>query len=146
MLSAPAAAQKYIVLNSPLKGIEAPWLFDGKQVGKGRAINITDADTKENRHACATEWKSAAGYRALCQNLADLKIVSVRLADLNNHSVMLVPVSRIAKIASGDEVLIRMADISSDDVMRSLPVFLRVLPQSRQQGLQSLLDGWRRYI
>jgi hypothetical protein len=145
-LSGPVAAQQYTALNGPVKDIEAPWIFDGRQVSKGLVAHIAEANTAENRHACATEWKNVVSYRSLCNNLSDLKIVTVRLTDLNNHSVTRVPVSRIAKIANGDEVLIRMADLAQDNAVRSLPVFMRVLSKNRQAGQQSLLDAWRKLI
>ena len=144
--SGQVVAQQYTVLNGSVKDIEAPWVFDGRPVSKGLVAHIAEANTAENRHACSTKWKNVASYRTLCKYLSDLKIVTIRLTDLNNHSVTRVPVSRIAKIANGDEVLIRMADLAQDNAVRSLPVFLRVLSKNRQEGQQSLLDAWRKLI
>ena len=34
-LAGQAVAQQYTVLNGPVKEIEAPWIFDGRQISKG---------------------------------------------------------------------------------------------------------------
>jgi hypothetical protein len=122
-----ALAEKYTMYTGHIDRHELPWIFDGKQISKGIALRIADANTKANQEACANEWKRSPGHRGLCTGLADLKIVAVRLTDFNSSAVAFVPVSRIAKISAGDDVPIRMGKVASDKAVRSLPEFVRVV-------------------
>jgi hypothetical protein len=65
---------------------------------------------RETGPRALTAWKRRPSHRGLCTNLPDLKIVAVRLTDFNNFAITFVPVSRIAKVSAGDDVLLCLQD------------------------------------
>jgi hypothetical protein len=122
------SAEKYAVYSSGLKVNEVPWIFDGHRLAKGKVLAVWDADTEANRIACGSEWSALPGYRTLCIDISNQKILAVQHSDLKIHLVTYVPVSRIAKVRLGETVLIKMGEIAGNRVVHALPSFVRTLP------------------
>lgn len=137
-LTAPTSAREapsaidspYQVYTAKLRDTDLPYVFDGRQIRIVKVLQIHEANTAANKAACTTTWRAVDAYKQLCLNLADHRIFDVEVRQYPVSVFLQVPVLRIAKVSIGQHALVRMPDIVSPGMVKSLPAFLGTLADS----------------
>lgn len=129
-----AKKQRYQPIAGALRPNEIPWIFDEKYIAHGTVIEAWNADTEQNRAACSSVWVATPPYASLCKNLLDDQILAVKLTNYKNDNIAFVPVSRIALVGEGDEVVIATGVIEGNELVRSLPRLLKIIKFNRDNS------------
>lgn len=103
-------------------------LFDGRREKFGTVLANWRADSMTTGAACKSALSANRGYYPPCADLFNQRIIAVHVDDLQPPLVVYVPVSRIATIANGQRVRIRMGQVTADGKVHALPRFDQALP------------------